>query len=131
MSTLKPDASKYQSLVKMTKESKMTTARSFYYRERRIEDDIKKPSFNFHYDRMNMSACIKDFYYLKGQEIEQPDGAGLIFNTKNKERYQLKLKEDEVGFHIGMTYHILSAGLIPANAHAVYLPNMDGLARAS
>ena len=30
-----------------------------------------------------------------------------------------------------MTYHVLSAGLIPANAHAVYLPNIEGLARAS
>lgn len=71
----------------MTKNSKMTTARSFYYRERRAEDDAKKPSFNFHYDRMNLSACIKDFYYMNGVEIEQPNGAGLIFNTKQKERY--------------------------------------------
>lgn len=60
----------------------MSTARSFYYRERTNGDDEKKPSFNFHYDRMNMSACIKDFYYLKGQEIEQPEKAGLFFNTK-------------------------------------------------
>jgi len=54
----------------MTKESQMATARSFYYRERTIFDDAKKPSFNFHYDRMNLSACIKDFYYMKGVEIE-------------------------------------------------------------
>jgi hypothetical protein len=54
----------------MTKESKITTARSFYYRERRANEDAKKPSFNFHYDRMNISASIKDFYYMKGHEIE-------------------------------------------------------------
>lgn len=30
-----------------------------------------------------------------------------------------------------MSYHILSAGLIPAHAHAVYLPSLEGLARGS
>ena len=30
-----------------------------------------------------------------------------------------------------MAYHIMSAGLAPANAHAVYLPNVEGLSRAS
>ena len=109
----------------------MSTARSFYYRERKSSDDAKKPSFNFHYDRMNLSACIKDFYYVNGKEVSQPEGAGLFFNTKQKELYNLVLQEDEVAFHIGMSYHILSAGLIPAQAHAVYLPNRDGLSRAS
>ena len=80
---------------------------------------------------MNLSASIKDFYFLKGHEIDQPEKAGLFFNTKEKELYNLKLNEDEVAFHIGMSYHVLSAGLIPANAHAVYLPNLEGLSRAS
>ena len=80
---------------------------------------------------MNLSGCIKDFYFLKGQEIEHPDGAGLFFNTKQKQLYNLKLNEDDVAFHVGMSYHILSAGIIPANAHAVYLPNTEGLSRAS
>ena len=60
----------------------MSTARSFFYRERRAEEDSKKPSFNFHYDRMNSGACIKDFYFLKGTEVEQPENAGLFYNTK-------------------------------------------------
>ena len=30
-----------------------------------------------------------------------------------------------------MSFHILSAGIIPANCHAVFLPNIEGLARAS
>lgn len=92
----------------------MATARSFYYRERRADEDSKKPSFNFHYDRMNLGACIKDFYFIKGVEIDQPENAGLFYNTKQREHYNLRLKDDDVGFHIGMSYHILSAALIPA-----------------
>ncbi len=68
--SLNPDASRYQPLEQMIRTSQMSTARSFYYRERKVIDDAKKPSFNFHYDRMNLSACIKDFYYLNGNEIE-------------------------------------------------------------
>lgn len=64
--SLQPNAHAYQSLAKMTQESHLATARSFYYRERRSDEDASKPSFNFHYDRMNMSACIKDFFYLRG-----------------------------------------------------------------
>ena len=109
----------------------MATARSFYYRERTEQDDAKTPSFNFHYDRMNLSACVKDYYFIKGREIEQPESSGLFFNTKQGERYNLRLNDDEVGFHAGMSCHILTAGLIPAHAHAVYLPNTDGLSRAS
>ena len=92
----------------------MATARSFYYRERKLVDDSKKPSFNFHYDRMNLGACMKDFYFLKGVPCEQPEGAGLFYNPKSKEMYNLRMEEDEVAFHIGMSYHILSAGLFPA-----------------
>lgn len=66
----------------MTKASQMATARSFYYRERRADDCEKTPSFNYHYDRMNLGACIKDFYFLKGKEVEQPPNAGLFYNTK-------------------------------------------------
>jgi hypothetical protein len=79
--SLKPNASNYQSLYEITKASQMTTARSFYYRERRADEDSKKPSFNYHYDRMNLGALLKDFYYLKGVEIEQPENAGLFYNT--------------------------------------------------
>ncbi len=67
---LKPDASKYQSLYEITKKSQMATARSFYYRERRADEDSKKPSMNYHYDRMNIGGCLKDFYFIKGKEIE-------------------------------------------------------------
>lgn len=67
---LKPDASKYQSLYEITKNSQMATARSFFYRERRADEDGKKPSMNFHYDRMNIGACLKDFYFLKGKEVD-------------------------------------------------------------
>jgi hypothetical protein len=66
MKELKPNANNYQSLYEITKRSNMTTARSFFYRERRADEDSKKPSFNFHYDRMNIGACIKDFYFIKG-----------------------------------------------------------------
>ena len=62
----------------------MATARSFFYRERRADEDSKIPSMNYHYDRMNIGACLKDFYFLKGQEIEQPEGAGLFYNTKDR-----------------------------------------------
>jgi len=48
----------------------MATARSFFYRERRADEDSKIPSMNFHYDRMNIGACLKDFYFLKGKEID-------------------------------------------------------------
>ena len=80
---------------------------------------------------MNLSFCLKDFYYHKGVEIEQPEGAGLVFNLKDKSLYNLRMDEGDIGFHIGMSYHILSAGIFPAQAHAVYLPNRDGLSRAS
>lgn len=92
----------------------MATARSFYYRERTLSDDVKKPSFNFHFDRNNLSASMKDFYYLKGVQCEQPEGAGLFYNPKSKDMYNLRLEDDEVALHTGMSYHILSAGLIPA-----------------
>jgi hypothetical protein len=131
INTLKDGSRQYQSLEQMIKTSQMSTARSFYYRERRVSDDANKPSFNFHYDRMNLSACLKDFYYIKGNEVEQPYGAGLNYNTKSKELYNLRLDEGDIGFHVGMSYHILSAGIFPAQAHAVYLPNIDGLSRAS
>ena len=68
---------------------------------------------------------------MKGVEVEQPENAGLFYNTLQRERYNLRLKDDDVGFHVGMSYHILSGGLIPAQAHAVFLPNIEGLARAS
>jgi hypothetical protein len=109
----------------------MATARSFYYRERNAQDDQSKPSFNFHYDRMNLSAALKDVYYLKGEKIENPEGAGLYFNVKDGELYNLHMEDDDLSFHIGMTGHILTAGEIPASCHAVYLPNTEGLARSS
>jgi len=129
--TLAKDASAYQSLEEMIKTSQMATARSFYYRERTLQDDAKKPSFNFHYDRMNLSCCLKDFYYQRGVEMEQPEGAGLVYNMKDRSHYNLRMDEGDIGFHIGMSYHILSAGIFKAHAHAVYLPNRDGLSRAS
>jgi len=70
METLGQDCGSYQSLAELTSQSKLVTARSFYYRERTILDDYKQPSFNFHYDRMNVSASVKDFYYMLGVEIE-------------------------------------------------------------
>ena len=84
MQKLKPDAKNYQSLYDITKNSQMVTARSFFYRERRSDEDGKIPSMNFHYDRMNIGACLKDFYFLKGKEVDQPDEAGLFYHTKEK-----------------------------------------------
>ena len=55
----------------------------------------------------------------------------MNYITKSGDLYNLQMQEEDVGFHIGMTYHILSAGLIKASAHAVYLPNTEGLSRAS
>lgn len=115
----------------MTLESQLATARSFYYRERTTSDDTSKPTFNFHYDRMNISATMKDVYYMKGDKIKNPEGAGLYFNVKDGELYNLHLEDDDLSFHMGMTAHILTAGIIPAACHAVYLPNTEGLARAS
>jgi hypothetical protein len=109
----------------------LSTARSFYYRERTKADDSSKPSFNYHYDRMNISATFKDVYYMHGEKCENPEGAGLYFNLKNGDKYHLALNDSDLAFHIGMTGHILTGGIIPAHAHAVYLPNIEGLARCS
>jgi len=62
---------------------------------------------------------------------ENPEGAGLHFNLKSGEKYNLVLNDSDLAFHIGMTGHILTGGIIPAHAHAVYLPNIEGLARCS
>lgn len=80
---------------------------------------------------MNISACLKDFYFMNGKECLQPEGAGLSFITKSGELYNLRMHDDDIGFHMGMSYHILSAGLIKAHGHAVYLPSINGLARGS
>lgn len=109
----------------------MATARSFYYRERTSNDDSQNPSFNFHYDRMNISAAMKDFYFMKGNAIEKPQGAGLFFSVKDGELYNLEAEDGDLSFHIGMCAHILTSKIIPASCHAVYLPNIQGLSRAS
>ena len=111
----------------------MSTARTFFYRERQLVDDSNVPAFNWHYDRMNMGAVLNDFYYVHGKPCPKPQqGAGLFYHVGTPGQiFQLSLGDEDVGLHIGMTAHILTAGIFPAACHSVFLPNVAGLSRTS
>ena len=80
---------------------------------------------------MNLSCAMQDFYFMKGQPINKPENAGLYFNIRDGEMYNLVMNESDLSFHMGITTHIFTAGEIPASCHAVYLPSTEGLSRAS
>lgn len=55
---------------------------------------------------------------------------GILYNSKSGSSFH-EIEEDEIKIHCGMPAHILTAGEIPAAAHAIFIPQKEGLVRMS
>mmetsp|Transcript_5492 Transcript_5492/g.4175 ORF Transcript_5492/g.4175 Transcript_5492/m.4175 type:complete len:143 (+) Transcript_5492:585-1013(+) len=74
---------------------------------------------------------MKDIYLLNGKVVDDTKFYSFAYNDAQGNKVIPVLNDDDIGIHLGMSMHILTAGLFQAFAHGVSIPKVPGLARVS
>ena len=106
--------------------------RTFYYRERTLDDFSGETTFNWHYDRQIFGASLKDTLLFEDKhELDQADYLSFMYNDTYSDKIVPWIDPGDLLIHGGMLLHIFTAGKLKAAAHSVLMPDYVGLSRVS